>query len=311
MEDVVQRVFAILLSVLIFFLLPLYIAFEKKDDIAYALALKITTKFVDQVTESGYLTMEMYDNYLGELATTGNVYEVKMEYTAKQYNPVIQILGEKTGSNGKSVIVKEYDYMEKKDEYEKYENEKVKDIFLDAEREVTGFSKTRSTTKAQLTYKLSDRKFSTDQILTFLNGSDNFVPSNTSSYSTKTATSMPANPRIYGLRDEGIMTLNTGDQFTITVRNTNTTIASMLFNTLTLGANSGNDTKVYINYGTTVKNQEYKVPLRGDINQDAVLDSRDNALIDEYIRDKSALTTVQKIIADRNGDGVINSSDKN
>ena len=34
MEDNLQRVFSILISILILFILPLYIAFEKMDDIS-------------------------------------------------------------------------------------------------------------------------------------------------------------------------------------------------------------------------------------------------------------------------------------
>ncbi len=309
MEDVVQRIFAILLSVLIFFLLPLYIAFEKKDDIAYALALKVTTNFVNQVTEKGYLTIDMYNDYISELSTTGNVYDISMEYVAKQYNPVIQILGKTNASNGKVVLVKEYDYLEKKDDFEAYDKDNSKkDIFNDIN--ILGFSKNDSSTKAQVTYKLSNRKYSTDQIINLLNGESNFVPSNTSQYNNKSINDIPINSRIYGLINEGIMTLNTGDQFTIVVKNTNTTIASMLFNTLTFGANAGNNTKVYINYGGTIKNQEYRVSKRGDINQDAIVDDRDKELINKYKDDPSSLTVVQKIIADVNGDGVIDDTDK-
>ncbi|MNI59215.1 hypothetical protein D3C73_1143670 [compost metagenome] len=35
----------------------------------------------------------------------------------------------------------------------------------------------------------------------------------------------------------------------------------MLFNALTLGANSGNNTRVYINYGGTVINESYRTFL--------------------------------------------------
>lgn len=305
MEDVIQRIFAILLAVLIFFMFPLYVAFEKKDDIAYALALKVTTKFVDQITDTGYLTMEMYDKYLGELSTTGNVYDITLEYTAKQYSPVIQVY--KENSNNEIELIKEYDYLEKKDDFEEYDkNNNKKDIFNDF---LTMSNADFNKLKAQITYKLSERKFSTDQILKFLNGEDNNFVSSTE-YNSKSVNQLPVTARIYGLSNEGLITMNTGDQFTITVRNTNTTIASMLFNTLTFGANSGNDTKVYINYGGTIKNQEYKISKRGDINQDAIVDDRDQQMIDNYLNDPKSLTTIQKIIADVDRNGIIEEADK-
>ena len=63
MEDNLQRVFSILISILILFILPLYIAFEKMDDISYSLALKITSNFVDNVTAKGYLTTITYQGF--------------------------------------------------------------------------------------------------------------------------------------------------------------------------------------------------------------------------------------------------------
>ena len=38
MEDNLMRVFSVLVSVIILFILPLYITFEKMDDISYSLA---------------------------------------------------------------------------------------------------------------------------------------------------------------------------------------------------------------------------------------------------------------------------------
>ena len=80
MEDNLLRVFSVLISVLIFFILPLYITFEKIDDISYSLALKITSNFVDNVNAKGYLTQEMYDDFVSRLSVTGMVYDIKMEH---------------------------------------------------------------------------------------------------------------------------------------------------------------------------------------------------------------------------------------
>lgn len=284
MEDIVQRVFAILMSVFMFFILPLYIAFEKKDDISYALALKITNSFVDNVNSKGYLTLDMYDKYISDLSITGNVYDISLEYNAKEYNPVIQVYHE---DGGKRIIDEEYDYLEKKADYD---------------------AGTLAPTgkKAELTYKLSEVKYTTQQILDLLDGSSNYVSS--AGYSLKTINDLPSVPRIYGLEDEGVLLMNEGDQFSVIVKNTNTTVATVLFNTLTFGANSGNDTKVYINYGGTVKNTEWMPQLMGDVNEDGKVDDSDMSLIQNYSTDKN-LTLRQKIAADLNRDGMIDDTD--
>lgn len=285
MEDIVQRVFAILMSVFMFFILPLYIAFEKKDDIAYALALKITNSFVDNVNSKGYLTLDMYDKYISELSTTGNVYDVSLEYNAKEYNPVLQV--SEKDADGNKKIIETYDYLEKKDS------------FVDGK--IDGKA-------AELTYKLSEVKYTTQQILDLLGNSNNYISS--SDYGAKNIGSLPTVPRIYGLSDEGVLLMNEGDQFTVVVRNTNITVATVLFNTLTFGANAGNDTKVYINYGGTVKNTEWMPQMMGDVNEDGKVDDNDLKMIQNYYNnvDKS-LTLRQKIAADLNRDGKINSDD--
>lgn len=285
MEDIVQRVFAILMSVFMFFILPLYIAFEKKDDIAYALALKITNSFVDNVNSKGYLTLDMYDKYISELSTTGNVYDVSLEYNAKEYNPVLQV--SEKDADGNKKITETYDYLEKKDS------------FVDGK--IDGKA-------AELTYKLSEVKYTTQQILDLLGNSNNYISS--SDYGAKNIGSLPTVPRIYGLSDEGVLLMNEGDQFTVVVRNTNITVATVLFNTLTFGANAGNDTKVYINYGGTVKNTEWMPQMMGDVNEDGKVDDNDLKMIQNYYNnvDKS-LTLRQKIAADLNRDGKINSAD--
>lgn len=306
MEDIVQRVFAILMSVFMFFILPLYIAFEKKDDIAYALALKITNSFVENVNSKGYLTLEMYEEYISELSTTGNVYDISLEYTAKEYNPIIQVYHET--SEGK-VIDKEYDYLEKKTEYEQV-----------IKRDKTvgeNFSVYEENTNVELTYKLSEVKYTTKQILDLLGSGINNRVSVEDYDDYANIDKFPLIPRTYGLKNEGVLLMNEGDLFTVVAKNTNTTFATVLFNTLTFGANSGNDTKVYINYGGTIKNIEWMPQMIGDINEDGKVDKKDRDIIEKIkdpvlgLSELATLTLRQKIAADVNSDGIINDNDWN
>ena len=89
MDGILQRVVSIIIAVAIFFILPVYIAYEKKDDISYALALKITTDFVENVNSRGYISADMYNSFISELSVTQNTYDIYLEHTAKKYNPVI------------------------------------------------------------------------------------------------------------------------------------------------------------------------------------------------------------------------------
>lgn len=257
MDDTLQRVFSILISVLILFILPLYITFEKIDDISYSLALKITSNFVDNVTAKGYLSEEMYNNFLTELSVTGNTYEVKMEHTAKKYNPVYYIYDD----DGK--IIKKLDYalyartLEKIDTNIKIGNETYKKD------------------NVKLSYNTSELKYSEKQILALLHDEtgNNSIPYSKMSpneYLAKTnISSIPYMYANYKLNDNGtameidndnrIYTMNKGDEFSVRIKNENVTIATVLFNAFTLGiGGTENNTRVYINYGGTIQEEEYK-----------------------------------------------------
>ena len=222
MEDILQRIFAILVTVIIFFLFPLYIAFEKKDDISYSMALKITSNFVDNVKNKGYLSNDMYLDFVGNLAVTGNDYDIKLEHISKKYYPVIYAY--------KDYSLYENDYKENNNEINGIEYETI-----------------------VLAYDLSSQINTKNQILGFLDaawetGNDDV-------------------DEIFKLDDDtSIYPMSVGDEFTVIVKNSNTTVASILFNTLTFGANNKNTTKIYINYGGTIQGEEYK-PYE-DINAD-------------------------------------------
>lgn len=59
--------------------------------------------------------------------------------------------------------------------------------------------------------------------------------------------------------DNRIYTMNKGDEFSVRIKNENVTIATVLFNAFTLGVGgTENNTRVYINYGGTIQEEEYR-----------------------------------------------------
>lgn len=244
MEDTLQRVFAILIAVIIFFLLPLYIAFEKKDDISYSLALRITTNFVENVKSKGYLSKEMYDNYIARLAVTGNVYDIKLEHVAKKYNPVIY-----SYNDDYSQIRAKFDYNTYKDQYENGEINSAGGLYKNL----------------VLAYDLHETRYNEGQIIEALDLNQQVIKrvingtTEVDNYKAVNRNDIPVVSGIYRTSDDSALyPMSKGDEFTVVIRNTNTTIASVLFNTLTFGANTGNDTKVYINYGGAIQSEEYR-----------------------------------------------------
>lgn len=231
MEDTLQRVFSVLVAIVIFFLLPLYIAFEKKDDISYSLALKITSNFVDNVKNKGYLSKDMYNDFISNLAATGNDYDIKMEHLSKKYYPVIYSYD----SNEYKNITGTFDYSLYKSSYEENKGKSIK---------VNGAEKTNLV----LAYSLSSERKTEKQILDYLEKRIE-EQNSASSSKIKSVYEIDGNSAIYPM--------SIGDEFTVIVKNSNVTVATMLFNTLTFGANNSNTTKIYINYGGTIQNEAY------------------------------------------------------
>lgn len=85
MKDNLSIVIVMLVFVILMVIFPLYNHFERQDDMSYNLALKVTTNFVDEVINSGYISQEMYDNYIANLANTGNLYDIELEVHKKTY----------------------------------------------------------------------------------------------------------------------------------------------------------------------------------------------------------------------------------
>lgn len=228
MEDIIQRVFAVIFVVLVFFAMPIYMTFEKKDDISYALATKITSNFVDEVTAKGYLSESMYNDFVSKLAVTGNTYDIKLEHIARKYSPVVNIYKK---DNNQSSLQQTLEY----------QGNEVSEINNKKDYKVGETVYSKENWDVEVTYSMYEEFYTEKQILRYLTES---------SSNTKMKYQDSDNKIVY--------TMSVGDEFGVIVKNTNTTIATMFFNTFTFGAMSEENPRVYINYGGTIKNEEYR-----------------------------------------------------
>lgn len=228
MEDIIQRVFAVIFVVLVFFAMPLYMTFEKKDDISYALATKITSNFVDEVTAKGYLSESMYNDFISKLAVTGNTYDIKLEHIARKYSPVVNIYKK---DNNQSSLQQTLEY----------QGNEVSEINNKKDYKVGETVYSKENWDVEVTYSMYEEFYTEKQILRYFSNN---------SETTKMKYQDSDNKIVY--------TMSVGDEFGVIVKNTNTTIATMFFNTFTFGAMSEENPRVYINYGGTIKNEEYR-----------------------------------------------------
>ncbi len=245
MDGVLQRVVSILIAVVILFILPVYVAYEKRDDISYALALNMTTDFVNNVNSKGYITNEMYTDFLNELAVTQNSYDVYMEHVSKKYNPVIY-----SYSDDLKTIRAKFDYNLYKTEFEA------------GQIEIAEGANAGTYNNLVLAYDLAEKKYTEKQILDVISSTNKPIVQdmNLEAYKNVDIRSLPAVTSMYKLKNDtyNIYTLNEGDEFSVIIKNRNTTMASTIYNMITFGASAKNTTKVYVNYGGTVKAELYR-----------------------------------------------------
>jgi|LFRM01.1.fsa_nt_gb hypothetical protein len=90
MPNALSKVVAFIILVFLLFVYPIKNELERQDEISRIYVLNKTIGFVDAVRNMGYISPEMYDNYLDELALTGNLYKVEMEHAKLEYLPVME-----------------------------------------------------------------------------------------------------------------------------------------------------------------------------------------------------------------------------
>lgn len=274
MEGILQKVVSIIVAVVIFFILPIYVAYEKRDDISYALALKMTTDFVENVKSKGYISSDMYADYIQKLAVTDNSYDIYLEHTAKKYNPVIY-----SYTDDLKTIRGKFDYNLYKNQY------KNGQITIDSGSNAGTYN------NLILAYDLSEKVYTQDQILATIGTNQNALAdvNNLEYYRSLDYRSLPSTSNLYKLdsQSNNIYTMNQGDEFNVIIKNKNVTMASVIFNLVTFGAGSQNTTKVYVNYGGTIKAETYRNRNVNDdtANNNEKTTANTSELVNSYITD--------------------------
>ncbi len=290
MENYFQRIIAYLLSILLFFVFPIYISYEKKDDISHAMASKIVHLFVDTVRNKGYVAPEMYEDLTEMLTMTGNSYDIQMTHAKKRYDPVVYIYGIK---DGKVVIVDEMTdayYKENVQGSDKFiYRGKQYDKYLSLENgkyvsaEIPG--KTIETLKR--TSKASNELFTNQMILNKL------FPNYMYEVMQEDNTTLEVPSKDSDVRK---YLLAVGDNFEVSVRNKNTTLATVIFYTITSQRQQYGVPKIYISYGGIVRNELIKEVITassGTPNEGEEFPDIDDTIISDSIDEPANVATMQ------------------
>ena len=90
MGDSLITVVAIFLAAILMFIFPLMTLADRTDDISSLSVQTSTTEFVDGIRTTGKMTLEDYEEYLGELTSTGNTFDVEMLIQQLDENPGVK-----------------------------------------------------------------------------------------------------------------------------------------------------------------------------------------------------------------------------
>lgn len=89
MRDNVSMIIATIIGVLLVVLLPLISILERQDNVAYNIALTLTTDFIDEVREKGFIDKKLYDKYMDDMSRTNNSYDYRIEVHKSIIIPVV------------------------------------------------------------------------------------------------------------------------------------------------------------------------------------------------------------------------------
>lgn len=80
MGDTLSIIFAVMVALIMMFFVPLVDTWELQDNLAYVVVYASTVDFVDTARNTGFISLISYDNYINNLNSTGNRYNVAMEH---------------------------------------------------------------------------------------------------------------------------------------------------------------------------------------------------------------------------------------
>ncbi len=97
MENLLWKVFALILTTIMIFIVPITLFYDRMDTVSYNVAYEAVNEFADESRELGVVNKYNYDRFMSKLNSTGISYDVDIEHYKKVYLPVLDDAGVETG----------------------------------------------------------------------------------------------------------------------------------------------------------------------------------------------------------------------
>lgn len=112
MDSPVWKILGFFLAAVLLFLVPVMNMLERQESAAYTVVLAETNRFADSARDAGYITPNMYSEFVRRLNATGCIFEIRIEHVKSTISPVYRQNGsvlEFTGEYEISRIVQDQD----------------------------------------------------------------------------------------------------------------------------------------------------------------------------------------------------------
>ena len=97
LRDNLSVIIAVIMGVIVIVFIPVITVLQYQNNVAYNLALSLTTEFVEGIKQNGKISAEDYETFLEKLKTTSNSFNVQIE--ARRYQLV-----KGTDENGQPIV---------------------------------------------------------------------------------------------------------------------------------------------------------------------------------------------------------------
>lgn len=83
-----SKIIAIIITVILLFLTPMLYMAQKQDIISQSYVSSEATKFIDSIKNSGYISIEMYMDFVKKIDATNNLYNIEIVHSHKVVEPL-------------------------------------------------------------------------------------------------------------------------------------------------------------------------------------------------------------------------------
>lgn len=89
--DSFSKMIAIFLAAILMYITPLLYMAQKQDSISQIYIYSETSRFIDSIKNSGYVSRNMYEDFIKRIDKTGNLYEIEVTHCHRRVEPLVDI----------------------------------------------------------------------------------------------------------------------------------------------------------------------------------------------------------------------------